>query len=46
MYFPLRWHDAGERAGPIIGFSLGYMNLLNCLAVYATICKVEGLTFR
>ena len=36
----------GRVAGPIIGFSLGYMNLLNCVAVYATICREEGLAFR
>jgi hypothetical protein len=35
-----------DMAGPIIGYSLGYMNLLHVIAVYGTLCKELGVPFR
>ncbi|KAK9904110.1 hypothetical protein WJX75_004775 [Coccomyxa subellipsoidea] len=41
-----KWNWNTYRPGPIIGYSLGYMNWLMEFAVYATICKEKNLPMR
>ncbi|CAK0782935.1 hypothetical protein CVIRNUC_006130 [Coccomyxa viridis] len=41
-----KWTWSALRPGAIIGFSLGYMNLLDFFGVYGTICKETGAAFR
>lgn len=41
------WSFSSLRPNPVIGFSdKSYMNLLNCIAVYGTLCAAMGLPFR
>ncbi|CAL8470695.1 g10237 [Coccomyxa elongata] len=41
-----KWTWSSLRPGCIIGYSLGFMNLLHNIAVFGTLCKELGYVFR